>query len=294
MTRRTTGLVSLFLLTGATLAGCSDDKPADSDRVVLSPASDGAGHTHAPGQEHGDTAPVGDGTAASAGGYTLDGVRLPAAAEGPGEMSFRILDRTGTPVTEYVEEQTKLLHLYVVRADLSGFRHLHPTLSDDGTWRAQVDLGEPGPWRVVAEFTPAGADRPVVLGTTQRVGGAWEPAEVPRGEGSDVGDDGVVRVDVDGGVSVGPDGRLKLLVSSLDGRPLSLGSYLGASAHLTGFALGSDGFVHVHPYGAAEQTDDGTALAFHTTFEQAGDYRLFVQVRVEGLVHQVAVTATVS
>lgn len=294
MTRRT--LVSLAA--GAVIAvvagGCSPDKPEDPNRIVLSPASDGARHTHAPGQEHGDAAPVGYGTAASAGGYTLADVRLPAATDGPGEMSFRIVDRAGRPVTEYVEEQTKLLHLYVVREDLSGFRHVHPTLGDDGTWRTPVDLGEAGPWRVVAEFTPAGLDRPVVLGTTARVPGDWEPVPVPRGDGADVDDDGVIRVAADGGAATGADGRLLLVVSTLDGQPLTLGSYLGASAHLTGFAIDSGRVVHLHPYGAAEQTGDGTVLTFHTTFTDPGDYRLFLQVRVDGLLHTVPVTVAVS
>ncbi|THI93260.1 hypothetical protein E7Z54_21060, partial [Nocardioides sp.] len=166
MRRRTVTSLAVGALIAVVAGGCSSEEPQDSERIVLSPASDGAGHTHAPGQEHGDAAPIGDGTKESAGGYTLDDVHLPAATRGPGEMSFRIVDRAGRPVTEYVEEQTKLLHLYVVREDLSGFRHVHPTLGDDGTWRAPVDLGEPGPWRVVAEFTPTGVDRPVLLGTT--------------------------------------------------------------------------------------------------------------------------------
>ncbi|WP_435769811.1 hypothetical protein [Nocardioides sp. SYSU DS0651] len=288
-------LVAAVLLVAT--AGCSSepaDPPEDPDRIVLTPGADGEDHTHAPGQGHAASGPVGDGTSPTAGGFRMTDVRLPARPDRPGEVSFRIVDRSGAAVREYVEEQTKLLHLYVVRADLSEFRHLHPTLGEDGTWTARVDLGRPGPWRVVAELTPQGEDRPVVLGTTVRVPGEWEQAPAPQGEGADVGDDGVVRVRVAKAPEVGSDGRLELLVSSLDGDPLPLGSYLGASAHLTGFEIGGGGFVHVHPYGAPEQTDRGTLLTFHTTFEEPGDYRMFVQVRVEGLLHQVAVTTTVT
>lgn len=294
MSRRTT-TVGLLLLLGAAASACSEEPPAaDPDRIVLEPAADGAGHSHAPGQEHSAKGPLGDGTQASVGGYRIADVRLPGA-ERSGEMSFRILDRSGAPVTEYVEEQTKLLHLYVVRADLSAFRHVHPELGDDGTWRAQVDLGEPGRWRVVAELTPEGEPQPYVLGTSLEVAGpaAVEQVAVPRGPDAANGDDGVVQARVLGRGTVGEDGRLRLAVTDLAGEPLTLGSYLGASAHLTGFALGSRGFVHVHPYGAPEVGDEGTVLTFHTTFTEAGDYRLFVQVRVEGLLHQVAVTVTV-
>ena len=67
------------------------------------------------------------------------GTRLPRSAGQVGEVSFRILDRAGDPVTEYVEEQTKLLHLYVVRGDYGVFRHLHPTLGEDGRWRVVAE-----------------------------------------------------------------------------------------------------------------------------------------------------------
>ncbi|KRA29705.1 MULTISPECIES: hypothetical protein [unclassified Nocardioides] len=295
MNRR--ALAALAAVTVAlSLGGCSEEAPADSDRIVLSPPSEGAGgadHTHAPGQEHAAAAPVGDGTVASAGGYSLTAVQVPAVGK-PGDVSFRILDESGTAVTKYVPEQTKLLHLYVVRSDLSEFRHLHPELGEDGTWRARADLGAAGSWRVVAEFTPEGASQPFVLGTTVDVPGAWERVAVPQGEDATVSDDGVVRVRLLGAGTVSKNGRLRLAVTNLDDQPLTLGTFLGASAHLTGFALESRGFVHVHPYGAPEVTDDGTVLTFHTTFTEPGDYRFFVQVRVDGLLHQVAVTATVA
>lgn len=293
MNRRLAAAVALLAVA---LAGCTDEPTStDSDRVVLSPPTGseaGADHTHAPGQEHTGGEPVGDGTTASAGGYRMTAVSVPAVGQ-PGDVSFRIVDSSGAVVEDYVEEQTKLLHLYVVRTDLSGFRHLHPTLEDDGSWRTRVDLGAGGSWRVVAEFTPEGAAQPIVLGSTVEVAGDAGTVPVPRGDGATVADDGVVRVRLLGAGTVSGNGRLQLTVTDLEGQPLALGSYLGASAHLTGFALDSRGFVHVHPYGAPEITDEGTVLTFHTTFTEPGEYRMFVQVRVDGLLHQVAVTATV-
>ena len=297
MTRRTTALAAAVLLVGALGAACSDEEPAaDPDRIVLEPPADGAGHTHAPGQGHG--ALVGDGVASSAGGYRMADVVLPDAA-GPGAMSFRILDESGAPVTKYVEEQTKLLHLYVVRSDLSTFRHLHPALDADGTWQGRVDLGTGGPWRVIAEFEPEGSAQSVVLGSTVEVPGEASAKPVPRGEDATVADDGVVRIRLLDEGRISSDGRLQVVVTNLDDEPLTLGNYLGASAHLTGFLLpaqgsgSSAGFVHVHPYGAPEVTEDGTVLTFHTEFTKAGDYRMFVQVRVDGLLHQVPITVPV-
>jgi hypothetical protein len=107
-----------------------------------------------------------------------------------------------------------------------------------------------------------------------------------------------VRVRVDGSGSVGDSGRLRFVVSTLDGDPVQLGSYLGATAHVSGFRVAprpvDQDFVHVHPFGTPEETEDGTVLTFHTDFQRAGDYRFFVQVRVDGIIHTVAVTASVN
>lgn len=283
--RRATA-AALVLALGAGLAACSGEEPgaADPDRMVLKPAPDGANQATG--------SPVGNGTSATVEGYQIRDVTLPGP-DAPGEVSFRILDPAGEVVTDYEQEQTKLLHLYVVRDDLGEFRHVHPELGDDGTWRGRVDLGGPGRWRVVTEFIPVGADQPIVLGTALEVPGDWQSETVPVGDDAATGDDGVVQVRLLARGTVSDNGRLELAVTDLAGEPLALGSYLGATAHLTGFAVGTLGFVHVHPLGAPEATDDGTVLTFHTTFTQAGDYRLFVQVRVDGLLHQVGITATV-
>jgi hypothetical protein len=283
---RRSAAAALVLALGAGLAACSGEEPAPAgpERMVLKPAPDGAN------QATGD--PIGNGTSATVEGYGIRDVTLPGP-DTPGEVSFRILDAAGEVVTDYEEEQTKLLHLYVVRDDLGEFRHVHPVLGDDGTWRGRVDLGGAGRWRVVTEFIPVGAAQPIVLGTTLDVPGEWQATSVPQGEEAATGDDGIVEVRLLARGTVSDNGRLELAVTDLAGEPLTLGSYLGATAHLTGFAVGTRGFVHVHPLGAPEVRDDGTVLTFHTTFDRAGDYRLFVQVRVDGLLHQVGITATV-
>jgi len=281
--------VAVALVAALTLGGCNDDEPErDDDVIVLSPAEPGAGHTHGPGTE----SVIGDGTRASAGGYSLADVRLPRFSGQPGDLSFRILDRSGRPVRDYVEEQTKPLHMYVVRNDLQDFRHLHPVLGKDGTWTARAALAGPGSYRVLAEFTP-GTDPQaahVVLGRNEIVPGSWEAVE-PATEA--VADDGVVRVAVDDPLEAGPDGRMRITVDSSDGDEVALGTYLRSYAHVTGFELESGAFVHVHPQGEPEITDDGTELTFHTEFQERGSYRFFVQVRVDGFLHTVPVTATV-
>jgi hypothetical protein len=276
-------LIAAVAVLGLALSGCGGGPGApEPDRLVLEPPAPGStgstGHTH-------DT-----------GGYRIVDLRLPRSTDGPGRMSFRIIDIYGRPLTRYAVQQTKQMHLYVVRTDLAVYRHLHPTLAR-GTWSAPVDLAEPGDYRVVADFLPTGASGSMVLRADAVVPGRWRPAPVPRADDGGEADDGAVNVRVDGAGTVGDAGRLRFVVSTLDGDPVRLGSYLGATAHVSGFRITrrpiDQDFVHVHPYGAPEETEDGTALTFHTTFERPGDHRFFVQVRVDGVVHTVAVTASV-
>ena len=267
------------------LAGCTGDPPVDDGRQVLSPAADGATHTH--------TTLVGDGTTADAGGYRIADLRFPTESRTPSDLSFRILDSRGAPVTDYVEEQTKLLHLYVVRDDLSDFRHLHPVLGDDGTWTARVDLTDPGRYRVVAEFVPS-ADpdgNHVVLGERAIVEGASPPVETAP---TRTGTDGLVTVEAPETLPGGSDTQFSLTVSDGDDGVLNLGTYLGSYAHLTGFDTATGAFVHAHPLGAPTVTDEGSELTFHTALGTPGTYRFFVQVRVDGFVHTVPLTTTVS
>ncbi|GAA5115138.1 hypothetical protein GCM10023339_21740 [Alloalcanivorax gelatiniphagus] len=247
-----------------------------------------AGHAHAPGQGH-TSMTVGDGTSVSEVGYSLAGVQVREQADGLGELSFRIEDFEGEPVTDYVEELTKELHLYVVNEDLTVFRHLHPTRADDGTWSAPFDVPDAGGYRVITEFIAeddGGNGDHVVLG---------RPLALPPGDpGDTVAGDRVVGVTVSQAPATGPEGELRLVARDAARQPVELGTYLGAYSHVTGFHEETGAMVHLHPLAAPEITEDGSELTFHSEIEQAGDYRLFVQVRVDGFLHTVPVELTVA
>ncbi|MDO9455884.1 hypothetical protein [Nocardioides sp.] len=286
-TYRTISLLAAGLMLAGSLAACSDDPPVDDGRQVLGPG-DGQPHTH-------DTF-LGDGTTADAGGYSMAGLTFPTESRVPSDLTFQILDSRGEPVTEYVEEQTKLIHLYVVRDDLTDFRHVHPVLGDDGTWTARVDLTDPGRYRVVAEFVPDDEEQNpdgshVVLGERAQVAG--ESPAVPDEPGR-TGSDGMVTVTAPETLPAGEDTQFDLTVSDGDRGVLNLGTYLGSYAHLTGFDTATGAFVHAHPLGTPSITDDGSDLTFHTALGTPGTYRFFVQVRVDGFVHTVPLTTTVA
>ncbi len=246
-----------------------------------------AGHSHVGGAMV--SMAVGDGTTSSEVGYSLDGLQVREQPDGIGEVRFRIDDFEGEPVTDYVEELTKELHLYVVNDDLTVFRHLHPTRADDGTWSAPFDVPDAGGYRVITEFVArdeGGNGDHVVLG---------RPLALPPGEpGDTVAGDDVVSVSVAQAPTTGSNGLLRLVVRDARGDPVNLGTYLGSYGHVTGFHTSTGSMVHLHPLDAPDLTEDGSALTFHADIAEAGDYRLFAQVRVDGFLHTVPVELTVA
>ena len=273
--------VALLLALGA--SGCAAPAPT-------TPAVAGE-HTH--DSETGDhiTPLVGDGTRATEFGYTMEAVSLPRTAGVAGRVSFRIRFLDGHVVTDYIQEQTKLLHLYVVRKDLTVFRHLHPTLAKDGTWSAPLTLPEPGTYRVIGEFVAradaSSGDYAMIAGTAT-VGG--KATAIPDDGGTDQG----ITVALDRPLAKGPDGEMVLVVRGPGDTPVDLGTYLGAYAHVTGFRTATGSVAHLHPLEGPRQDADGTRLTFHTQFSDAGDYLFYVQVRAAGFLYTVPVRATVS
>lgn len=67
----------------------------------------------------------------------------------------------------------------VVRRDLSGFQHVHPTIAADGTWRIPMTFATAGDYRAFADFAPAGSPTALTLGTDVAVAGNYVPAALP-------------------------------------------------------------------------------------------------------------------
>jgi hypothetical protein len=257
-----------------------------SDHVM--PGTDSAaGHDT---QQHGaepaqDSGP--GGLAVSADGYTLRQVSGGPGAGTTSEFSFQIVDAHGTPVTRFQTSHDKQLHLIVVRRDLTGYRHLHPQMSPDGTWRIPLTLDAAGDWRVFADFLPEGRDRQVILGLDVPVAGAYGPQPLPEPEAT--ANLGGYTVSVDGHLVAGRTSRLTLSVAR-DGAPVTdLQPYLGAYGHLVALRAGDMAYLHVHP----QQTDSaGPAIAFDVEVPTAGAYRLFLDFAHNGEVRTASFTAT--
>ena len=219
-------------------------------------------------------------------GYVLSPVAAPAVVGEVGELSFRIQDAAGDPVTEYTTAHDKDLHLIVARSDGSGFAHVHPTLDAvTGTWSLPWEWEAAGTYRVFADFTPGGADAAnLTLSRTIQVAGEFTPVETQPSRASEV--DGFT-VSLEGDVVAGSASELTIDISR-DGAPVTtLEPYLGAFGHLVALREGDLAFLHVHAEGDEPAAGDtaGPAIVFFAEAPTAGRYLLYLDFQVDGVVH---------
>ncbi|MER6400300.1 hypothetical protein ABT263_30300 [Kitasatospora sp. NPDC001603] len=242
-------------------------------------------------------APAAGAPAAERNGYRLTSAvdTLPAGA--PAEYRFTVTGPDGAPVTAYETDQTKRMHFYAIRSDLTGFQHLHPEMAADGTWTAPLAAPAAGTWRVYASFVPdsgAGKGAGLVLSRTVDVPGegAAAAAPLPAATGSTTVDG--YTVTVEGAPAAGRAGELKVTVAR-DDRPVTdLQPYLETFAHLTAFHAGDQAFAHLHPQARAEAgSTGGPTLSFHAELPTGGDWRLFLQFMTGGTLHTAALTLRV-
>ena len=228
------------------------------------------------------------GLAVSADGLTLALERSTAPAGRRFALRFRVLDRGGRPVRRFDVEHTKRMHLIVVRRDMTGFQHVHPTMQADGTWTTPVTLAEPGSYRVFADFAHDGENQ--TLAGDLNVDGPADWQALPRpADFARTGDGYDVRL-IGGGSTAGSERELAFSVTR-GGSPVDVEEYLGADGHLVALREGDLAFLHVHPM--EREAGSGT-IRFMTEFPNAGSYRLFLQFKHEGRVHTAAFTREVS
>jgi hypothetical protein len=273
----------------------------------VSEPAEAAGHSEEGGHSEGghsdggetsagseDAAALPGGLMVSEGGYTLAlGDSVARAGRGR-EISF-VIEGPGGPVTAYDVLHEKQLHFIAVRRDFTGFQHVHPRLSEDGTWTTHLDL-TPGQWRVFADFKPTDGEAHT-LGSDLSVPGRVDFVTLGQATRTATVDD--YTIELSGDLVAGEHSMLELRVSR-DGRPVTdLQPYLGAYGHLVALRGGDLAYLHVHPDGepfetprsSAPQeppgdgkTEPGPQIEFGAEVPSDGTYHLYLDFKHDGVV----------
>ncbi len=247
-----------------------------------------AGH----GEGHSETGGQPPGLAVSESGYTL----IPKATffqpGKPQNLAFTIQGPDGKPVTQYTQTHEKDLHLIVVRRDLSGFHHVHPTRAADGTWSIPFTFTAGGTWRMFTDFQPAGHDKTLTLGADLNVSGLYIP--VPLSEPASIFSFDGYDVTLAGTPAAGKEAELTFTISRGGKLVKDLQPYLGAFGHLVSLRGGDLAYLHTHPSEEAKAgMKGGPQITFGTTFPTAGTYSLFLDFQHAGKVHTAEFTVNV-
>jgi hypothetical protein len=227
------------------------------------PGHNHAGHTHT----HGPASVVPPGF--SFGNYQLVTDSVKGAKGDPRTLTFHLETKDGQRVTSFQKVHEALLHVIVIRPDLSDFQHIHPAIAADGSWQVQLD--KPGAWHLVFDSTPNDENSPVVVSANTDDEVAVPPVPLPAPD-----DDVTVN-----GLRIIRDG-VNFHIINADGSPAEgLEPYLGQAAHLVAIRQGDLAYVHLHPmmdmvgmfmFGPAT----GSGLP------QSGTYRMFLQFGYRG------------
>ena len=227
------------------------------------------------------------GLSSVAGGYTFAPVRTTLPERKQTDFRFRILDSSGRATHAFDVDGGVRLHLIVVRRDFVGYQHVHPKPQADGSWSVPLTLADPGTYRAYADFEVGGTK--TVLGHDLFVAGAFTPVPLPAVR-SAVRADGFEISLVHDALRANRETKLHFVVSR-NGKPVpSFDNYVGHRGHLVALRDGDLSYSHVHPEPDAKTGE----IVFHTELPSAGSYRLFLQFKVDGVVHTAPFTVEVA
>ncbi|WP_438290889.1 hypothetical protein [Streptomyces sp. HUAS TT7] len=296
--RRTLAAAATAAVLALTLAACGSsgnssmpgmDHGAKSSASPSMKASPSMGDM--PGMDH---MASGNGLSDTKGGYRLTSQDTALQSGKQAAYRFAISGPDGKPVTSFAVDQTKRMHFYAIRSDLTGFQHVHPTMAADGTWTADLASLAPGSWRMFTSFTPdsgSGKGTALVLSRAVTIPGTETKTPLP-GAAKSTETDGYT-VTVKGAPMAGMAHPLTVTVTK-GGKPVTdLQPYLDTYAHLTAFHAGDAAFAHLHPTTKVNGDHGGPELSFNAELPTAGNWRLFLQFQTGDKLHTAALTLNV-
>lgn len=243
--------------------------------------------------------------------------------------------------TPLVEDHGKIMHLFLIRDDMSAFAHLHPSTLDSVAFSASRPPLPPGRYRVFADIVHESGFTHTLTssldleeqagspGSTRDRDDSWFSGAPTAGSRTAALDAGaVMEWQSDSPIVAGKPAALRFTVRSAAGTPARLEPYMGMPAHAVVAREDGSVFVHLHPTGtismasqmafAMRQPGDSIpgglgkrlssaeqmamqhapmtvgTVSFPYAFPKPGNYRIWVQVKLNGAVTTGAFNAAVS
>lgn len=222
----------------------------------------------------------------------------PLEPDDPADVEMRLETSGGMSIAphELAITHTEKMHVMVIDPSLEDYHHLHPEAEGlDGRYRFSFTPERAGTYRVLTEVVPVRSRRQAIALSELEVAGEPSKISFARSTKSEV--EGI-RFELAGApelMQTGRDYRLELTVTDAQtGQPIPLETVMDAKGHMVAFDAESKGFAHMHPVdsvaaartartaGFGGSAQDDAELAFLFNVPNAGWYRLFAQIQVDG------------
>jgi len=256
------------LLTGCNQSGTTDRSSTQTQPVAQSDAPAGSSAAEAKaktGEESGGMKARTDSTKLA---FSSEPSALPVGKAAT--WTLKISDaKTGAPVSDFAVVHDKLMHLIVVRKDLSWFNHIHPSYKGNGAFVVTTALPTASEYKLYADYTPkAGGNEvaqhefatggnpsaPVAVSLVpDKMQGMWMTKKVtahPEGEPNAKGGATyeVALMPMPMPLLAGQDSMLHFQVRDAKGKPIKdLQPYLGAMGHCVILSSDTKSYLHSHP-----------------------------------------------
>lgn len=218
-----------------------------------------------------------------------DGQRL----RSPGMNAFRftVMGKDGKALTpdQLKIAHEKLIHLLVVRDDMTQFQHLHPVY-ESGAWAVTTTMAQPGDYNFYFDIAPKNEDV-TVLRMSLRIATPTLATQfpIPNSKQQATDQDLTATLTTNGTWKVGEEKMLTFTLTKAGKRVATIDPYLGAFGHLVVLRHNApEEFLHVHPV-TEVAPKDGKVL-FMTTFTNPGRYTLYAQFNIGGTVKTFPIT----
>lgn len=238
------------------------------------------------------------------------------------ELSFTVKNDRGEIVKDLPKVHEKPMHLLVVSDDLAEYYHLHPEPQADGSYKTQFTFQNGGNFKLYADFTPKDSPQIVENFMLKVSGNERARVELKPDEKFEKIVDGlkfVMKPDAD--LVAGKELMLNFSVfDEKTNKPVTdLEKYLGEYAHFVIISQDLKQFVHAHPMSKEEHSEGNhdmskmndankkvdeskphthdedsnmkdtkspspSEVAAHTSFPQAGLFKVFAQFQRAGKV----------
>ncbi|WP_336784898.1 FixH family protein [Paenibacillus sp. MMO-177] len=201
-------------------------------------------------------------------------------------ITVRIQDKDGNPVNDFDVQHEKLMHMIIVRKDLSYFNHIHPDYKGNGEFTITTQFPTAGEYEIISDIAPTG------IGAMSK--SEWITVQGTAPAVQPINPDPTLTKEVDGKevtLSINhlmANMELELNFNIKDAQtkqPITdLQPFLGAVGHVVILNDKGGEYLHVHP---AEENSSGPDAKFMATFPHSGVYKIWGQFQQNGKVFTV-------